>query len=133
MIGSEIVGNISYMEIALSKDTDTEFLAVTVNLTDMRGNPAVVTFNNSNGLIRMFKDKTLVVGQELIISRYSLDNSKTKTHYYKDGEFVALKCPNYHIVIPAGGLWTGSKPLPKVKSEPIKEITKKERKVPATV
>jgi len=133
MIGSDIVGNISFMEIALSKDTDTEFLAVTVNLTDTRGNPAVVTFNNGNGLLNLFKNKNLVVGQELIITRYALDNSKTRTHYYKDGEFVALKCPNYHIVIPAGGLYIGSKPLPKVKSEPVKDTTKKERKVPATV
>ena len=40
-----------------------------------------------------YNNGTLVVGQQLILTQYDVKLNSIRTHYFKDGDLVALKCP----------------------------------------
>ena len=89
-----------------------EFLAVTLisNLSD--GDDGVtVTFNNSNGIMGLFKKGFLPVGRMVTIIGHINGTSST---YVKDGQVYDRKRPNIHmtgVAILEGGLG----PMPKDK------------------
>ena len=91
MFSNTIIGNITYMEVAVHEGK--EFLAITVAVNDRFNSSCRVKFNNSNGLLTAYINKTLVVGQQLILSQYDVRIDKIRTHYLKDGKMLALKCP----------------------------------------
>jgi hypothetical protein len=91
MFSNTIVGNITYMEKAVYEGR--EFLAVTMAVNDMYEGACRIKFNNSNGLLSAFINGTLVVGQQLILTQYDVRLNSIRTHYLKDGDLVALKCP----------------------------------------
>jgi hypothetical protein len=91
MFSNTIIGNITYMEKAVHEGR--EFLAVTMAVNDMYEGACRIKFNNSNGLLSAYTNGTLVVGQQLILTQYDVRLSSIRTHYFKDGDLVALKCP----------------------------------------
>ena len=91
MFSNTIVGNITYMEVATHEGR--EFLAITLGVNDMYDGACRVKFNNNNGLLTAYNNGTLVVGQQLILTQYDVRISSIRTHYMKDGDLVALKCP----------------------------------------
>ena len=91
MFSNTIVGNISYMEKATHEGR--EFLAITMVVNDMYEGACRIKFNNANGLMTAYNNGTLVVGQQLILTQYDVRLNSIRTHYFKDGDLVALKCP----------------------------------------
>jgi hypothetical protein len=91
MFSNTIIGNITYMEKATHEGR--EFLAITLGVNDMYDGACRVKFNNSNGLMTAYDNGTLVIGQQLIITQYDVRINSIRTHYMKDGDLVALKCP----------------------------------------
>ena len=79
------------MEIATHEGR--EFLAITLGVNDMYDGACRVKFNNNNGLLTAYNNGTLVVGQQLILTQYDVRINSIRTHYMKDGDLVALKCP----------------------------------------
>jgi len=91
MFSNTIVGNITYMEVATHEGR--EFLAITMGVNDMYDGACRVKFNKNNGLLTAYNNGTLVVGQQLILTQYDVRINSIRTHYMKDGDLVALKCP----------------------------------------
>jgi len=114
MFSNTIVGNITYMEKAVYEGK--EFLAVTMAVDDMYEGACRIKFNNSNGLLSAFTNGTLVVGQQLILTQYDVRLSSIRTHYFKDGDLVALKCPE--IALTRVRAVIGAAPKPKAMSVP---------------
>ena len=107
-----VAGRILNSELASGKNG--EFLAVTVithGLTDDEG--MTVTFNDSNGLMSLFKDGWLPSGRMVTLTGHIAYVSETYTDE-RTKEVKLLKRPRIHLVdaaIPTGGLG----PLPKAK------------------
>ena len=121
MFSNVIIGNITYMEKAVHEGR--EFLAVTMAVNDMYEGVCRVKFNNSNGLLTAYTNGTLVVGHQLIISQYDVRINSIRTHYMKDGDLVALKCPE--VALTRVRATIGAAPKPKVMDAP-KEPTLEE-------
>ena len=122
MFGNVIIGNITYMEKAVHEGR--EFLAVTMAVNDMYEGVCRVKFNNSNGLLTAYTNGTLVVGHQLIISQYDVRINSIRTHYMKDGDLVALKCPE--VALTRVRATIGAAPKPKVMDAPKAEPTLEE-------
>ena len=95
MFTQAIVGNITYMEVAVHEGN--EFLVITMAVNDKSGNGCRIKFNNSNGLLSAFRNGTLVVGQELILTQWEVRINTIRSHYVKDGQLVALKYPQMNL------------------------------------
>lgn len=98
-----VAGRIAHAEIV--PNNGNEFLAVTLmtNLID-GDNGTTVTFNNSNGLLALFKQGFLPVGRMITVTGHIKTVSET---YTKDGEILMLQRPKIHLVdaqIMTGGL-----------------------------
>ncbi len=121
MFSNTIIGNITYMEKATHEGR--EFLAVTMAVNDMYEGTCRVKFNNANGLLAAFTNGTLVVGQQLILTQYDVRINSIRTHYSKEGDLVALKCPE--IALTRVRAVIGASPKPKAlvptKAEPTLE------------
>lgn len=113
MFSNTIVGNISYMELATHEGR--EFLAITMVVNDMYEGTCRVKFNNTNGLMAAYNNGTLVVGQQLILTQYDVRLNSIRTHYFKDGDLVALKYPEMALTRVRAVI--GSAPRPKVQPE----------------
>ena len=122
MFSNVIIGNITYMEKAVHEGR--EFLAVTMAVNDMYEGVCRVKFNNSNGLLTAYTNGTLVVGHQLIISQYDVRINSIRTHYMKDGDLVALKCPE--VALTRVRATIGAAPKPKAVSAPKAEPTLEE-------
>jgi hypothetical protein len=122
MFSNVIIGNITYMEKAVHEGR--EFLAVTMAVNDMYEGVCRVKFNNSNGLLTAYTNGTLVVGHQLIISQYDVRINSIRTHYMKDGDLVALKCPE--VALTRVRATIGAAPKPKAVSTPKAEPTLEE-------
>ena len=122
MFSNVIIGNITYMEKAVHEGR--EFLAVTMAVNDMYQGVCRVKFNNSNGLLTAYTNGTLVVGHQLIISQYDVRINSIRTHYMKDGDLVALKCPE--VALTRVRATIGAAPKPKAVSAPKAEPTLEE-------
>ena len=91
----------------LAKGKNGEFLAVTVithGLNDDEG--MTVTFNDSQGLLNLFKDGWLPAGRMVTLTGHIAYVSETYTDA-KTSEVKLLKRPRIHLVdaaIPTGGL-----------------------------
>jgi hypothetical protein len=109
MFSNTIIGNITYMEKATHESR--EFLAVTMAVNDMYEGTCRVKFNNANGLLAAFTNGTLVVGQQLILTQYDVRINSIRTHYTKEGDLVALKCPE--IALTRVRAVIGASPKPK--------------------
>jgi hypothetical protein len=122
MFSNTIIGNITYMEKATHEGR--EFLAVTMGVNDMYEGTCRVKFTNANGLLAAFTNGTLVVGQQLILTQYDVRINSIRTHYFKDGDLVALKCPE--IALTRVRAVIGAAPKPKAMSVPQAEPTLEE-------
>ena len=122
MFSNVIIGNITYMEKAVHEGR--EFLAVTMAVNDMYQGVCRIKFNNSNGLLTAYTNGTLVVGHQLIISQYDVRINSIRTHYMKDGDLVALKCPE--VALTRVRATIGAAPKPKAVSAPKAEPTLEE-------
>ena len=117
-----VAGRILNSELAKGKNG--EFLAVTVithGLNDDEG--MTVTFNDSQGLLSLFKDGWLPAGRMVTLTGHIAYVSETYTDA-KTSEVKLLKRPRIHLVdaaIPTGGLG----PMPKASAP--------QRRVGATV
>ena len=117
-----VAGRILNSELANGKNG--EFLAVTVithGLNDDEG--MTVTFNDSQGLLNLFKDGWLPAGRMVTLTGHIAYVSETYTDA-KTSEVKLLKRPRIHLVdaaIPTGGLG----PMPKASAP--------QRRVGATV
>ena len=95
MFTQAIVGNVSYMEVATNEGS--EFLVITMAVSDKSGNGCRIKFNNANGLLSAFRNGTLVVGQELILTQWEVRINTIRSHYVKDGQLIALKYPQMNL------------------------------------
>jgi hypothetical protein len=95
MFTQAIVGNICYLEVATHEGS--EFLAVTMAVNDKSGNGCRIKFNNANGLLTAFRNGTLVVGQELILTQWEVRINTIRSHYIKDGQLIALRYPQINL------------------------------------
>ena len=109
MFSNTIIGNITYMEKATHEGR--EFLAITLGVNDMYEGTCRIKFNDTNGLLTAYNNGTLVVGQQLILSQYDVRINSIRTHYLKDGDLVALKCPE--IALTRVRATIGAAPRPK--------------------
>jgi hypothetical protein len=110
MFSNTIVGNISYMEKAIHEGR--EFLAISMVVNDMYEGACRIKFNNANGLMTAYNNGTLVVGQQLILTQFDVRLNSIRTHYFKDGDLVALKYPEMALTKVRAVI--GSAPRPKV-------------------
>ena len=113
MFSNTIVGNICYMEKAIHEGR--EFLAISMVVNDMYEGTCRIKFNNANGLMTAYNNGTLVVGQQLILTQFDVRLSSIRTHYFKDGDLVALKYPEMALTKVRAVI--GSAPRPKVQPE----------------
>jgi hypothetical protein len=116
MFSNTIVGNITYMEIATHEGR--EFLAITMGVNDMYDGTCRVKFNNTNGLLAAYNNGTLVVGQQLILTQYDVRINSIRTHYTKDGNLVALKCPEVALTRVRAVIGAAPRPKATVASQP---------------
>lgn len=121
MFSNTIIGNITYMEKATHEGR--EFLAVTMGVNDMYEGTCRVKFTNANGLLAAFINGTLVVGQQLILTQYDVRINSIRTHYFKDGDLVALKCPEIALTRVRAVIGAAPKPkaIPVSQAEPTLE------------
>jgi len=122
MFSNTIVGNIAYMEVATYEDR--EFLAITIYVNDMYDGTCAIKFNNNNGLLSAFKNGTLKVGQQLILTQYDVRINSIRTHYTKDDQLIALKRPELALTRVRAVI--GSAPLPKAEDRPAAQPTLEE-------
>jgi hypothetical protein len=116
MFSNTIVGNITYMEIATHEGR--EFLAITMGVNDMYDGTCRVKFNNTNGLLAAYNNGTLVVGQQLILTQYDVRINSIRTHYTKDGNLVALKCPEVALTRVRAVIGAAPRPKATVANQP---------------
>lgn len=91
MFTQAIVGNISHLEVATHEGSD--FLAVTMAVSDKSGNGCRIKFNNGNGLLTAFRNGTLMVGQELILTQWEVRINSIRSHYIKEDQLIPLRYP----------------------------------------
>lgn len=115
MFSNTIVGNICYMEKAIHEGR--EFLAISMVVNDMYEGTCRIKFNNANGLMTAYNNGTLIVGQQLILTQFDVRLSSIRTHYFKDGDLVALKYPEMALTKVRAVI--GSAPRPKAQPEVI--------------
>lgn len=113
MFSNTIVGNIAYMEVAMYENR--EFLAITIYVNDLYDGTCAIKFNNNNGLLSAFKNGTLKVGQQLILTQYDVRINSIRTHYTKDDQLVALKRPE--VALTRVRAVIGSAPMPKTEEQ----------------
>lgn len=79
----------------LASNNGSEFLAVTLITNCVNDdNGVTVTFNNSNGMLGLYKKGWLPVGRQLTITGHIASVSST---YTKNGEVFDRKRPNIHL------------------------------------
>lgn len=89
MFSNTIIGRIVYMEPAVHEGR--EFLAIKLAVSDISGNEIRIKFNNSNGLFAAYKNGTLVIGHQLILTQFDVRLNSIRTHYLKDGFLHQLR------------------------------------------
>lgn len=122
MFSNTIVGNIAYMEVATHENR--EFLAITIYVNDLYDGTCAIKFNNNNGLLSAFKNGTLKVGQQLILTQYDVRINSIRTHYTKDDQLVALKRPE--VALTRVRAVIGSAPMPKTEERSVPQPTLEE-------
>ena len=115
MFSNTIIGNVTYMEIAVHEGR--EFLAITVAVNDAYDRSCRIKFNNSNGLLTAYRNGTFVIGQQLILSQYDVRIASIRTHYTKDGQLLPLKYPELALTNVRATI--GSAPKPKAPGVPV--------------
>ena len=118
MFSNTIIGNVTYMEIAVHEGR--EFLAITVAVNDAYDKSCRIKFNNSNGLLTAYRNGTFVVGQQLILSQWDVRIASIRTHYTKDGQLLPLRYPEIALTNVRATL--GSTPKPKAMVEPTPQV-----------
>jgi len=91
MFSNTIIGRVVYMEPAVHEGR--QFLAIKLAVSDMSGNEIRIKFNNSNGLFTAYKNGTLVIGHQLILTQFDVRLNSIRTHYLKDEMLHQLKYP----------------------------------------
>jgi len=91
MFSNTIIGRVVYMEPAVHEGR--EFLAIKLAVSDVSGNEIRVKFNNANGLFTAYKNGTLVIGHQLILTQFDVRLNSIRTHYLKDEMLHQLKYP----------------------------------------
>jgi hypothetical protein len=91
MFSNTIIGRVVYMEPAVHEGR--EFLAIKLAVSDISGNEIRIKFNNSNGLFTAYKNGTLVIGHQLILTQFDVRLNSIRTHYLKDEMLHQLKYP----------------------------------------
>ena len=123
MFSNTIIGNITYMEPATHEGR--EFLAITVAVNDRYDTSCRIKFNNSNGLLTAYRNGTLVVGQQLILSQYDVRINSIRTHYSKDGQLLPLRYSELALTNVRATIGSAPKPksmpAPQVQPEPTLE------------
>ena len=100
-----ITGRLSFAEVVTNNGS--EFLAVTL-LTELKndGETVAVTFNNSNGLLALYKKGKLNAGRYITVTGH-LDSFAQVYFDAKQGQSVMLRRPKLHLVqaqVMTGGL-----------------------------
>jgi hypothetical protein len=91
MFSNTIIGRVVYMEPAVHEGR--QFLAIKLAVSDVSGNEIRVKFNNANGLFTAYKNGTLVIGHQLILTQFDVRLNSIRTHYLKDEMLHQLKYP----------------------------------------
>jgi hypothetical protein len=115
-----ITGRLSFAEVATNNGS--EFLSVTL-LTELKndGETIAVTFNNSNGLLAMFKKGWLQPGRTMTVTGH-LDSFAQIYFDAKQGQNVMLRRPKLHLVqaqVLTGGLGPAKKSQASVDSDSV--------------